>query len=285
MKDIYALLNELDIDLNEFEEMEVNELESAKVKRTLKQSIKKKKKIKGWKKFVLACSVFLVMGISLMNVPPVKASIKAALNLLIADKFEKMDNLPSNGVIMAVEKYKNGDVFTTYISGKKERDESQNGNYSISDGKIIVSYDKEADIFLIEKNDEKNSLNFEKTFFSELNPSKIKDLGTDIFFNRSVKKYLVQLSDTEKMELWFDNETEFLVREIEIHPNYTRVENSKLLKLDFNAHISQSIFDMNAPKGAHVINASNPKSMSKEQKKEYELYMEKSESNPKFEDE
>lgn len=285
MKDIYALLNELDIDLNEFEEMEVNELESAKVKRTLKQSIKKKKKIKSWKKLVLACSVFVVMGISLMNVPPVKASIKAALNLLIADKFDKMDNLPTDTVIMAVEKYKNGDVSTTYISGKKERDESQNGNYSISDGKIIVSYDKEADIFLIEKNDEKNSLNFEKTFFSELDPPKIKDLGSDIFFNRTVNKYLVQLSDTEKMELWFDKETEFLVREIEIHPNHTRVENSKLLKLDFNAHIPQSIFDMNAPKGAHVINASNPISMSKKQKKEYEIYMEKSESNPKFEDE
>ena len=36
MKDIYELLNDIDIDDNEFEEMEVTELEKAKVKSTLK---------------------------------------------------------------------------------------------------------------------------------------------------------------------------------------------------------------------------------------------------------
>jgi hypothetical protein len=33
MKDIYQLLNDIDVDINEFEELEVNELEKAKVKK------------------------------------------------------------------------------------------------------------------------------------------------------------------------------------------------------------------------------------------------------------
>ena len=50
MKDIYELLNDIDIDENEFEEMEVSELEKAKVKKTLKKSLNEKKKMKGWQK-------------------------------------------------------------------------------------------------------------------------------------------------------------------------------------------------------------------------------------------
>lgn len=44
MKDIYELLNDASIDANEFEEMEVTELEKVKVKSALKKSISKKKK-------------------------------------------------------------------------------------------------------------------------------------------------------------------------------------------------------------------------------------------------
>ncbi|MCO0600243.1 DUF4179 domain-containing protein [Peribacillus butanolivorans] len=62
MKDIYELLNDIDIDETEFEEMEVTELEKAKVKRTLKKSISNKKKMKGWQKKVLAASI--IFGIS-----------------------------------------------------------------------------------------------------------------------------------------------------------------------------------------------------------------------------
>ncbi|QKE76098.1 hypothetical protein HPK19_25175 (plasmid) [Arthrobacter citreus] len=282
MKDIYALLNEIDIDVNEFEEMEVSEFEKAKVKRVLKQTINKKKSMKSWKKPVAACCVIIVLGFSSMTIPPVKASIETALNMLLKDKFEKMDDLPSETKFMAVEKYKNGHILTTYISGKKERDEWENGNYSISDGKIIASYDKTSNIFLIEKNDGEGYLEAKKMFL-ELDSSQIKDLGTDTFFKRTVNKYLVQLSETEKIELWFDKKTDFLVREIEINPEHTQIESSKLSKLDFNVDISQSIFEIKTPNGAHVIDASKPESMTAEQKKEYELYMEKSESNPKFE--
>lgn len=44
MKDIYELLNDVDVDDHEFEEMAVTEFEKAKVKSTLKKSISKKKK-------------------------------------------------------------------------------------------------------------------------------------------------------------------------------------------------------------------------------------------------
>ena len=46
MKDIYELLNDIDIDENEFEEMEVSEFEKAKVKKALKKSLNEKKKMK-----------------------------------------------------------------------------------------------------------------------------------------------------------------------------------------------------------------------------------------------
>lgn len=59
MKDIYELLNDINIDENEFEEMEVSELEKAKVKNTLKKSINKKRKMKSWKKNVAVASILV----------------------------------------------------------------------------------------------------------------------------------------------------------------------------------------------------------------------------------
>lgn len=62
MKDIYELLNDHNIDDNEFEEMEVTEFEKAKVKSALKKSITKKKKRMGWKMNVAAAVI--VLGLS-----------------------------------------------------------------------------------------------------------------------------------------------------------------------------------------------------------------------------
>lgn len=62
MKDIYELLNDLDIDEHEAVEMEVDELEKAKVKRTLKESIVQKRKRRSWKKPVAAA--VMVAGLS-----------------------------------------------------------------------------------------------------------------------------------------------------------------------------------------------------------------------------
>ncbi|WP_141499886.1 DUF4179 domain-containing protein [Paenibacillus luteus] len=62
MKDVYELLNDMDIDEHEFVEMEVNELEKAKVKRALKESIVQKRKMRSWKKPVAAA--VMVVGLS-----------------------------------------------------------------------------------------------------------------------------------------------------------------------------------------------------------------------------
>lgn len=62
MKDIYELLNDVNVDDKEFEEMEVTEFEKAKVKRTLKKSMINKKKRMGWKKNIAAAA--MVVGLS-----------------------------------------------------------------------------------------------------------------------------------------------------------------------------------------------------------------------------
>lgn len=62
MKDIYELLNDIHIDENEFEEMEVNEFEKAKVKKALRKSINVRKKTRGWKRNVAVASI--IVGLS-----------------------------------------------------------------------------------------------------------------------------------------------------------------------------------------------------------------------------
>ena len=81
MKDIYELLNDIDIDEKEFEEMEVNDLEKAKIKNALKISINKKKKSKSWKRRAAVASIIVsfsaaTLGLSISanagNIPVIK---------------------------------------------------------------------------------------------------------------------------------------------------------------------------------------------------------------------
>jgi hypothetical protein len=89
MKDVYELLNDIGIDEQEFVEMEVDDFEKAKVKRALKESINKKKKIKGWKKNAAAAAV--IVGLSAatfgMTFPAYAVSIP-----VIGDIFRFLDN-------------------------------------------------------------------------------------------------------------------------------------------------------------------------------------------------
>ena len=68
MKDIYELLNDSNIDITEFDEIEVNELEKKKVKRALKQSINNKKKTKSWKRNVAAASMIIVLSFTTFGI-------------------------------------------------------------------------------------------------------------------------------------------------------------------------------------------------------------------------
>lgn len=50
MKDIYELFNDMDVDVNEFEEVEADELERARVKKMVRERIKQSDNPGGWKK-------------------------------------------------------------------------------------------------------------------------------------------------------------------------------------------------------------------------------------------
>ncbi|WP_318618306.1 DUF4179 domain-containing protein [Sporosarcina sp. YIM B06819] len=89
MKDIYELLNDVNVDDHEFEEMTVTEFEKAKVKSALKKSISKKNKRRGWKMNVAAAA--LVVGLSTVTIgltfPAYAGNIP-----IIGDIFRFLDN-------------------------------------------------------------------------------------------------------------------------------------------------------------------------------------------------
>lgn len=62
MKDIYELLNEINIDVTEIQEMEVSEIERKRGKKKLMNSIKNKRRAS--KKIAIAASLVVIMGIS-----------------------------------------------------------------------------------------------------------------------------------------------------------------------------------------------------------------------------
>ncbi|PHB40631.1 DUF4179 domain-containing protein [Bacillus pseudomycoides] len=68
MKDIYELLNDIDIDEKELEEMKAYEFEKEKVKRNLKQAIHKKKKTKNWKKGVAVASILVGLSVATLGI-------------------------------------------------------------------------------------------------------------------------------------------------------------------------------------------------------------------------
>ena len=67
MKDIYELLNDIDIDEKELEEIEASEIEKEKVKRNVKQSIRTKKKMKSWKKCA-AASILVGLSVATLGI-------------------------------------------------------------------------------------------------------------------------------------------------------------------------------------------------------------------------
>ena len=89
MKDIYELLNDVDIDEDEIDEMEVSDIEKANIKKNLKKSLKKNN---GWKKkgliaVVLCCVVIGSVGIVGIINPAYAAEIP-----IVGDIFRFLDN-------------------------------------------------------------------------------------------------------------------------------------------------------------------------------------------------
>lgn len=127
MKDIYELLNDASIDPNEFEEMEVTELEKAKLKISLKQSISKKK-MPGWKTNVAVASIMLCLsGAALGSAFPAYASGIP----VIGDIFKYLDN-GKTGV------YDNYKELSTAMNMKEESNGIKVTIYdAIFDGKTV----------------------------------------------------------------------------------------------------------------------------------------------------
>lgn len=112
MKDIYELLNDSNIDENKFEEMEVSELEKAKVKNTLKKSINKKRKMKSWKKHVAVASILVGLSAATLGFtfPTYAKNIP-----VIEDIFRFFENERANTLIQGhVSKVKEKGLYYNY---------------------------------------------------------------------------------------------------------------------------------------------------------------------------
>ncbi|ADK04415.1 TPA: DUF4179 domain-containing protein [Bacillus anthracis] len=143
MKDIYELLNDIDIDEKELKEIETSEIEKEKVKRNLKQSIRTKKKMRSWKKGVAAASILVGVSVAMLGIgfPTYAGGLP-----IVGDIFRFLDN----GRTGLYENYKE---FSTELNMTRE----SNGvkvtiNDAVFDGRTItITYSIESDKDLGEK--------------------------------------------------------------------------------------------------------------------------------------
>ena len=89
MKDIYELLNDVDIDENEIEIMEVSEFEKEKVKKHLRKSLKKNN---GWKKKSLIAAALCCVVIGSVGAIGITNPAYAAEIPVVGDIFRLLDN-------------------------------------------------------------------------------------------------------------------------------------------------------------------------------------------------
>ncbi|MEI4803893.1 DUF4179 domain-containing protein [Bacillus sp. FJAT-51639] len=140
MKDIYELLNDINIDETEFEEMEATEFEKANMKRTLKQSIHRKKHTKSWKVKIAAATV--IVGLSATTFGLAFPTYAGSLPI-IGDIFRFLDN----GRTGLYDRYKE---FSTEMNMTKEsKGIKVTINDAIFDGKtttVTYSIESEQDL-------------------------------------------------------------------------------------------------------------------------------------------
>lgn len=143
MKDVYELLNDIEIDEKEFEEIEASEFEKEKVKRNLKQGMRKKKKMKNWKKGVAAASILVGLSVATLGIgfPTYAGGLP-----IVGDIFRFLDN----GRTGLYENYKE---FSTELNMTRE----SNGvkitiNDAVFDGRTVsITYSIESEKDLGEK--------------------------------------------------------------------------------------------------------------------------------------
>jgi len=221
------------------------------------EEIYKKRKSFGWKNFLLAASVLLLVSIGFSFTPTGQAAIQKALNIFLAEKAEKSnDPLPEvNGkqkALYAVVQHEDGTIVKVHTTGDKTRIEHENGSYDIMVGKKFVSYHKEENIFIIDELMYEYG-EYEAKLFESMDESKIEYLGTDTYLNRPVEKYKVEIGEGRFDEYWFDQEYGQVLRVFTIHKD-ERTEGSKLLELkEIELEKNSKLFDLTPPEGAEVI--------------------------------
>ncbi|HDR4372028.1 TPA: DUF4179 domain-containing protein [Bacillus cereus] len=150
MKDIYELLNDIDIDEKELEEIEASEIEKEKVKRNVKQSIRTKKKMKSWKKGVAAASILVGLSVATLGIgfPTYAGGLP-----IVGDIFRFLDNgrtgLYENSKTDAgkiMEPHYNYKQYTTVLNMTKESKGIKiTINDAIFDGKTVsINYSIES---------------------------------------------------------------------------------------------------------------------------------------------
>lgn len=136
-KDIYQLLNEMDLDENEVQEMEISEFDTAKVKKEVKMALRKKRKRHGWKMKAAAAVVIGGLSVSALGIafPAYAGNVP-----VIGDIFRFLDN-GRTGI------YDNYQEYSSTVNMTKE----SNGvkitiNDAIYDGKtVLLTYSIESE--------------------------------------------------------------------------------------------------------------------------------------------
>lgn len=123
-REIYELLNNIEIDENDFVEVEVSELERMKIKKKLKKSIKKK----NYKKYVTAAGIVLSIGMGTITMQPALAYNIPILGDLLLDR-EIKNNIYKDYAEIIGETKEHGGVKVTLNSAV------------IDENKLAVSFD------------------------------------------------------------------------------------------------------------------------------------------------
>ncbi|MGD6793167.1 anti-sigma factor family protein [Metabacillus indicus] len=232
---------------------------------------KKKKPYTYFKRAALICASLFILCLAAWNTPPVKAAIEKALNELIGDKFLEMDKPLEHKesdkesdkekeketvpVIYTVKVSPQGKRTISYMSGRKNRQEYENGNYEVSDGTTRLTYYKDDHVYTSEKLD--NSISqMTQDIFKGLDSGQIKKLGETTYAGRKADMYEITFDDGMKVEYWFDRETDWILNEFRYEEGI-KLPNDDMPKLvEFKvieAEKDHDLFDAAPPEGAKEI--------------------------------
>lgn len=107
MKDIYELLNEIEIDESEFEEIETDELEKERIKKNINKNIKKKRR--NYKKYIASAALIGAISIgSLITVKPAFAYNIPIIGEIIQKYIDNNENYAEYLSVIGTTKEKDG---------------------------------------------------------------------------------------------------------------------------------------------------------------------------------